>query len=156
VLVDYFLTSKDRSFENPYVMSEPSSPKPASYAPDALSMRDTIVSSDLPRFNAFLSKPRGDDVYEGYDLNVDGMVEMSVFDADTHEVIDREVFANNGLAQKYIDQEDEMMEKNKASGWWAAPEDEDDEQEDEEGSDDKDEPIDDTHQQADQAADSDL
>ncbi|KAI4854561.1 hypothetical protein E4T44_00085 [Aureobasidium sp. EXF-8845] len=134
-------------------MSEPSSPKPASYSPDALSMRDTIVSSDLPRFNAFLSKSRGDDVYEGYDLDVDGMVEMTVYDADTHKVIDREVFANNGLAQKYIDQEEEMMEKNKASGWWAAPEDGDDGWEDVEGGDDEKEVMDDTHQESDRAVD---
>jgi hypothetical protein len=93
-------------------------------------MSDTIISSDLPRFYAFLLKPRGDDVYEGYDLNNDGMVEMSVYDADTHEIIDREVFGQNGLAQKYIEQEHDMFEKNKDSGWWAALEEEDDDQKD--------------------------
>jgi hypothetical protein len=125
-------------------MSQPSSPKPASYAPDALSMRDTIASSDLPRFDAFLSISRGDDIYEGYELNVDGMVEMSVYDADTHDIIDREVFKQNGLAQKYIDQEEEMMEKNKASGWWTAPEDENDDQEGKDGENDGEEVIGDT------------
>jgi hypothetical protein len=129
-------------------MSPPSSPKPASYASDALSMRDTIISSDLPRFDAFLSKPRGDDIYEGYDLNIDGMVEMSVYDADTHKVIDREVFGQNGLAQRYIDQEEEIMEKNKASGWWAALEEEDDAEEDRDVGDDNEEATDDTHQKA--------
>jgi hypothetical protein len=63
-------------------------------------MSDTIISSDLPRFHAFLLKPRGDDVYEGYGLNIDGMVEMSVYDADTHEIIDRRALGQNGLAQK--------------------------------------------------------
>lgn len=137
-------------------MSQPSSPKPASYAPDALSMHDTIVPSDLPQFNAFVSKPRGDDVYEGYDINIDGMVEMSVYNADTHEVIDREVFEQNGLARKYMYQEEEMMEKNKASGWWAAPEDGDDDSEDEKGGDDEEETIDDARQKADRTADFDL
>ena len=87
-------------------------------------MSDTIISSDLVRFKTFVSKPRGDNVYEGYDLNADGMVEMSFYDADSHELVDREVFGQNGLAQKYIDQEQEMFERNKASGWWTAPEDE--------------------------------
>jgi hypothetical protein len=111
-------------------------------------MRDTIASTDLTRFNAFLSKPRGDDIYEGYDLNIDGMVELSVYDADTHKVIDREVFGQNGSAQKYIDQEEEMMEKNKASGWWAASEDEDNAEEDGDVGDGKEETTEDTHQKA--------
>lgn len=88
-------------------------------------MSDTIASSDLARFKTFVSKPRGDNVYEGYGLNADGMVEMSVYDADTHELVDRELFGQNGLAQKYIDQEQEIFERNKASGWWTAPKDED-------------------------------
>jgi len=108
-------------------------PKPTSYPPDALRIRDTIVSSDLARFKTFVSKPRGDNVYEGYDLNADGMVEMSLYDADTHELVDRELFGQNGLAQKYIDQEQEIFERNKASGWWTAPEDEDDDRKDKEG-----------------------
>jgi hypothetical protein len=83
-------------------------------------------------------------------------VEMSVYNADTHEVIDREVFEQNGLARKYMYREEEMMEKNKASGWWAAPEDGDDDSEDEKGGDDEEETIDDTRQKADRTADFDL
>jgi hypothetical protein len=104
-------------------------------------MSDTINSSDLPRFHAFLLKPRGNDVYEGYDLNNDGMVEMSVYDADTHETIDREVFGQNGLAQKYIEQEQDMFEKNKDSGWWAALEEEDDDQKDKDRDGEKEEVV---------------
>lgn len=82
-------------------------------------------------------------MYEGYDLNVDGLVEMSVYDADTHEIIDREVFGQNGLAQKYLEQEQDMFENNKDSRWWAAPEEEDDGQKDKDKDCEKEEVVDD-------------
>ncbi|KAI5272170.1 hypothetical protein E4T47_04550 [Aureobasidium subglaciale] len=88
--------------------SPPSSPGPAPYPPNALSMRDTILPQDLPRFLAFLSKDRGGDIFEGYDLN--------------DNVLERETFEDNGNAKKYLEQEEKMFEENKRSGWWVAPE----------------------------------
>ncbi|KAI5208329.1 hypothetical protein E4T38_02862 [Aureobasidium subglaciale] len=90
----------------------PSSPGPAPYPSNALSMRDTILPQDLPRFLAFLSKDRGGDIFEGYNLN----------DNDTNEVLERETFEDNGNAKKYLEQEEKLFEENKRSGWWVAPE----------------------------------
>ncbi|KAI5204453.1 hypothetical protein E4T39_03636 [Aureobasidium subglaciale] len=102
--------------------SPPSSPGPAPYPPNALRMHDTIFPKDLPRFEAFLDKERGDNTFDSYDVNSDGKVELRIHDADTNEVIDREVFEDNGNAERFLQQENEVFEENKRSGWWVAPE----------------------------------
>lgn len=61
-------------------------------------MVDTIITSNLARFKAFMSESRGDNVYEGYHLDNGGMLEMSLNNADTHELIERDVTRQNGLA----------------------------------------------------------
>ena len=53
------------------------------------------------------------------------------------------MFGQNGLAQKWIEQEQDMFEKNKDSGWWAAPEEEDDDQKDRDRGCEKEEVVDD-------------
>ncbi|KAI5235798.1 hypothetical protein E4T43_09032 [Aureobasidium subglaciale] len=102
--------------------SPPSSPGPAPHPPNALSMRDTILPQDLPRFLAFLSKDRGGDIFEGYDLNDNGKIVYTFYNADTNEVLEREIFEDNGNAKKYLEQEVKVFEENKTSGWWVAPE----------------------------------
>ena len=94
-------------------MSSPPEPRLTSYLPDA---SDTIIVSDLARFKASMPKPRDDNVYE---------------------LIYREVFRQNSLAQKYIHQEQENFERKKASGWWTIPKAENDDQKDELSSDEQ-------------------
>lgn len=66
-----------------------------------ISIRDTIDSSDLARYNAFMKQQQVGNTMTSFNL-INGTIQIRIVRSKTLDVLAEDYFANNGLASQFI------------------------------------------------------
>jgi hypothetical protein len=75
-----------------------------------ISMRDTIATSNQPRYDSFMDQHRDGNTMTSYDLN-NGTIHVWIVRSKTLEVLAEGVFADSGLAKQFMVEMNTAMEK---------------------------------------------